>query len=55
MAGWRQQLRYHGRSLVGNWRESDAAFAEKAARAVRNRAKSLGNKGCCGNYGEPGC
>jgi hypothetical protein len=47
------------REYVGNfftnWSRSDLPFGRKVAVTVKNRAKSLVNKGCCDHHGEPGC
>jgi hypothetical protein len=37
-----------------NWREYDGSFGRKLALAAKNRV--IANvRGCCGNFGEPGC
>jgi hypothetical protein len=55
MAPFARLLREHTRNFFTNWSESDLPFAAKVALTLRNRAKSLVNKGCCGHHGEPGC
>jgi hypothetical protein len=45
----------HTRNFFTNWSRSDLPFAAKVAVTVKNRAKSLVNKGCCDHHGEPGC
>jgi hypothetical protein len=55
MTPFARQLREHTRNFFTNWSESDLPFATKVALTLRNRAKSLVNKGCCGHHGEPGC
>ncbi|MGH3441969.1 MAG: hypothetical protein ACRDUY_07980 [Nitriliruptorales bacterium] len=44
------------RNYTENWRTYDAPVTEKIRLTIRNNArKALTGKGCCGNYGEPGC
>ena len=39
-----------------NWRDSDLPYLQKVRLALRNNLTKLRTgKGCCGNYGEPGC
>lgn len=39
-----------------NWRRSELPFGRKLGVALRNSwAKVRTRKGCCGNYGDPGC
>ncbi len=55
MASFAGQLREHVRNFFTNWSTSDLPFAQKLGLTLRNRAKSLVNKGCCGHHGQPGC
>jgi hypothetical protein len=55
MGRFGDQLRYHARSFVTNWRDFEGSLATKLGLAIRNRSKGLVNRGCCGRYGEPGC
>jgi hypothetical protein len=55
MATFGEQLREHVAAFFTNWSNPDYGFAEKVGLTVRNRVKSLGNRGCCGNHGQPGC
>jgi hypothetical protein len=55
MASFTEHLREYVGNFFTNWSESDLPVARKVALTVRNRAKSLVNKGCCGHHGEPGC
>jgi hypothetical protein len=48
-------LRQHVEDFFTNWSTSDLPVHRKLARTFRNRAISLGNRGCCGHPGEPGC
>ena len=50
-----QRLREHVGNFFTNWSESDLPVARKVGLTFKNRAKSLLNKGCCGNRGQPGC
>ena len=39
-----------------NWQRSELPFRSKLGMARRNSwAKVRTRKGCCGNYGDPGC
>jgi hypothetical protein len=49
------QLREHVGNFFTNWSTSDLPYARRVAVTLRNRVKSLGNRGCCGHHGEPGC
>ncbi len=55
MAPFARLLREHVGNFFTNWSESDLSFGRKVAVTLRNRAKSLSNKGYCGHHGEPGC
>jgi hypothetical protein len=55
MAGFWEQFREHGRDFFTNWSTYDAPFTTKARMMVKNRSRSLLNRGCCGNHGQPGC
>jgi hypothetical protein len=55
MASFAEQLREHVGNFFTNWSASDLPVTRKVALTLRNRAKSLVNKGCCGHHGEPGC
>jgi len=55
MASFGHMLREHVGNFFTNWSESDLPVTRKVALTLRNRAKSLVNKGCCGHHGEPGC
>ena len=48
-------FREHVENFFTNWSTSDLPFGRKVALTVRNRAKSVVNKGCCGHHGQPGC
>ena len=55
MARFRQRLVEHVGNFFTNWSTSDLPYGRRIAVTVRNRVKSLGNRGCCGHHGEPGC
>jgi hypothetical protein len=55
MTTFRDQLARHVADFFTNWSESDLPYGRRVAVTLRNRAKSLVNRGCCGNHGEPGC
>jgi hypothetical protein len=55
MAGLWRQVRRYGRDFVTNWSTYEAGLGTKARLLVRNRSRTLFNRGCCGNHGEPGC
>jgi hypothetical protein len=55
MASLAEQLREHVGNFFTNWSASDLPVTRKVALTLRNRARSLGNRGCCGHHGEPGC
>jgi hypothetical protein len=55
MPSFAEQLREYVGNFFTNWSESDLPVTRKVALTVRNRARSLLNKGCCGHHGEPGC
>jgi hypothetical protein len=55
MPSFAEQLRVHVGNFFTNWSESDLPVTRKVVLTVRNRARSLLNKGCCGHHGEPGC
>jgi hypothetical protein len=56
MAGFRERLRYHGRSFFTNWREFEGPFGTKVWLTLKNRTRSIVTlKGCCGHAGQPGC
>jgi hypothetical protein len=39
-----------------NWREYEGSWGSKITLTLKNRTKAFVTlKGCCGNYGEPGC
>ena len=55
MARFRERLVEHVGAFFTNWSNSDLPYGRRIAVTVRNRAKGLVNKGCCGHHGEPGC
>ena len=55
MASFARVFREHVENFFTNWSTSDLPFGRKVALTVRNRAKSLVNRGCCGHHGQPGC
>ncbi|HEX5937400.1 MAG TPA: hypothetical protein VFZ75_06910 [Actinomycetota bacterium] len=55
MARLTERLREHVGNFFTNWSTSDLPYGRRIAVTVRNRARSLGNRGCCGHHGEPGC
>jgi hypothetical protein len=55
MARFTHLVGEHTRNFFTNWSESDLPITRKVVLTVRNRARSLLNKGCCGHHGEPGC
>jgi hypothetical protein len=55
VGSFRGKLRRHVDDFFTNWSTSDLPFGRKVALTVRNRAKSVVNKGCCGHHGQPGC
>ena len=43
-----------------NWKEWDGPISKKLVLTAKNRTRTVGRlltkgRGCCGNYGEPGC
>jgi hypothetical protein len=55
MAPFLRPLGEYVGNFFTNWSESDLPFVRKVGVTVRNRMRSLVNKGCCGHHGEPGC
>jgi hypothetical protein len=55
MARFRERLAEHVGNFFTNWSTSDLPYGRRIAVTVRNRVTSLGNRGCCGHHGEPGC
>jgi hypothetical protein len=55
VAPFARQLREHVGNFFTNWSTSDLPYGRRVAVTLRNRAKSLVNRGCCGHHGEPGC
>ena len=55
VGSFRSELRRYVGTFFTNWSTSDLPFGRKVALTIKNRAKSVVNKGCCGHHGEPGC
>jgi hypothetical protein len=52
----RRGMGQYVRDFFTNWDESDEPVGKKLQLTMRNRFIAFGlMRGCCGNYGEPGC
>lgn len=50
-----RSARRYVRDFFSNWSGFDAPLTTKVAKTIRNRARAVPPRWCCGHPGEPGC